>query len=207
MKQLCFAGFLLAGLFLSGCHGSGEIVKLRIQHVESEIDSKGTGLTVAVSPFDDQREAAEHLGLRIHQGGSKTYFDVMEGTLGQNVTSSFVYFLNQSGFSAFPVEGIESADIRIEPAIKKFSVQATDRLLSSFLEVDAIMAFTIYNSADESTVRIAIGVGGTDKNAFFAENDLEKLIGEVLAEGFEEFLEKTEIRGRALKFHLLEESS
>lgn len=207
MKQLCLAGFLLAGLFLSGCHGSGEIIKLRIQHVESAVDSKGASLTVAVSPFDDQREVSEHLGLRIHQGGDKTYFDVMDGTLGQSVTSSFVQFLNQSGFSASPAESIESADIRIEPAIKKFRVQATDKLLSSFLEVDAIMAFTIHNSADESTVRIAIGVGATDHNVFFTKNDLEKLINEVLAEGFEELMEKTEIREQGLKFHLLEKSS
>lgn len=207
MKRLCFAGFLLVGLFLSGCHGGGEIVKLRIQHVEPDVDSKGATLTVAVSPFDDQRQASDHLGLRIHRGGGKTYFDVMDGTLSQGVTGSFVHFLNQSGFSAAPAEGIESADVRIEPAIKKFRVQATDRSLSSFLEVDAIMAFTIHNSADESTVRIAIGVGGTDSEVFFTEEDMEKLIGEVLAEGFEELLEKTEVREQALKFHLLEKSS
>ncbi len=207
MKHLCLAGFLLAGLLLSGCHGSGEIAKLRVQHVESEVDSKGATLTVAVSPFDDQRQASDHLGRRIHRGGGETYFDVMDGTLSQGVTSSFVHFLNQSGFSASPAKDIESADIRIEPAIKKFRVQATDRLLSAFLEVDAIMAFTIHNSADESTVRIAIGVGGTDSDVFFTENDLEKLIGEVLAEGFEELLEKTEIREQALKFHLFEKSS
>ncbi len=207
MKQLCLAGFLLAGLLLSGCHGSGEISKLRVQHVESDIDSKGSTLTVAVSPFDDRRQASKHLGLRIHQGGGETYFDVMDGTLSQGVTSSFVHFLNQSGFSASPAEGIESADIRIEPAIKKFRVQAIDRFLSSFIEVDAIMAFTIHNSADDSTVRIAIGVGETDSGVFFTEEDMEQLIGKVLTEGFEELLEKTKIREQTLKFHLLEQSS
>ena len=42
---------------------------------------------------------------------------------------------------------------------------------------------------------------------FFSEKDLEKLIGEVLTEGFEEFLEKVEVQNQALKFRLPEEAS
>lgn len=207
MKPLCLAGFLLAVLFIFGCQGTGEIVKLRIQHVESAVDSKGSPLTVSVSPFDDRRQSSEHLGMRARGGGGQTYFDVMDGTLSQRVTSSFVDFLNQAGLSASPANGAGPADVSIEPTIQKFTVRATDRPLSIFLEVDAIMAFTVHNAADESTLRIAIGVGRTDNEVFFSEEDLEKLIGEVLAEGFEEFLEKVEVRGQVLKFRLPEESS
>ena len=142
------------------------------------------------------------------RGGGKTYFDVMDGTLSQRVTSSFVDFLNQSGLSASPANGTgATTDVSIEPAIQKFKVQATDKSLSTFLEVDTIMAFTVHNAADESTVRIAVAVGGTDHEVLFSKEDMEKLIGEVLAEGFEEFLEKTEVQGQALKFRLPEESS
>ena len=207
MKPLCLAGFLLAALFISGCQGTGEIVKLRIQHVESAVDSKGSPLTVSVSPFDDRRQSSEHLGMRARGGGGQTYFDVMDGTLSQRVTSSFVDFLNQAGLSALPANGAGPADVSIEPTIQKFTVRATDRPLSVFLEVDTVLAFTVHNAADESTVRIAIGVGGTDNEVFFAEKDLEELIGEVLAEGFGEFLEKIEVQGQVLKFRLPEESS
>ena len=69
------------------------------------------------------------------------------------------------------------------------------------------MAFAVHNATDESTVRIAVGVGGTDHAVFFSEKDLEKLIGEVLTEGFEEFLEKVEVQGQALKFRLPEKAS
>lgn len=206
MKLLCLAGFLLAVLFISGCQGTGEIVKLRVQHLESEVDSKGSPLTVAVSPFDDRRQSSEHLGM-LERGGGKTYFDVMDGTLSQRVTSSFVDFLNQTGFSASPANGTGSAHVRIEATIQKFAVQASDEPLSTVLEVDTVMAFTVHNAADKSTVRVAIGVGETDNQVFFSKEDMEKLIGEVLAEGFEEFLEKTEVQGQALKFRLPEESS
>jgi len=206
MKPLCLTGFLLAVLFISGCQGTGEIVKLRIQHLESAIDSKGAPLTVAVSPFDDQRQPSEHLGIRT-RGGSQTYFDVLDGTLSQRVTSSFVSFLNQAGFSASPVNGTGPSNVTIEAAIKKFKVQATDESFATLLEVDTIMAFMVRNAADESTVRISVGVGGTDNKFFFNGGDMENLIGEVLAEGFEEFLEKTEVREQALKFRLPEESS
>ena len=206
MKSLCLAGFLLAVLFISGCQGTGEIVKLRIQHLESEVDSKGSPLTVVVSPFDDRRTSSEHLGM-LERGGGKTYFDVMDGTLSQRVTNSFVEFLNQAGFVASPANGNGSTDVRIDAIIQKFSVQASDAPLSTLLEVDTVMAFTVHNAADKSTVRVAIGVGETDNQVFFSKEDMEKLIGEVLAEGFEEFLEKTEVQGQVLKFRLPEESS
>ena len=206
MKPWCLTAFLLAVLFIFGCQGPGQITKLRIQHVESAVESKGSPLTVAVSPFDDKRQPSKHLGMRV-RGGSETYFDVLDGTLSQRVTNSFVDFLNQAGLSAAPANGGGSANVRIEPTIQKFKVEATDKALTTHLEVDTIMAFTVHNAADESTVRIAIGVGGTDHEVFFSEEDLEKLIGEVLTEGFEEFLEKVEVQGKALKFRLPEEAS
>lgn len=207
MKPWCLTGFLLAVLFMFGCQGPGQITKLRIQHVESAVESQGSPLTVAVSPFDDKRQPSEHLGTRIRGGGGETYFDVMEGTLSQRVTNSFVDFLNQAGFSAVPVNGAGSANVRIEPTIRKFKVEATDGSLATHLEVDTIMAFAVHNTADESTVRIVVGVGGTDHEVFFSEKDLEKLIAEVLTENFEEFLEKVEVQGGALKFRLPEKAS
>lgn len=207
MKPLCLAGFLLAVLFISGCQGTGEIVKLRIQHIESAVDAKSSSLTVAVAPFTDKRQSSGHLGMRTRGGGSQTYFDVMDGTLSQRVTNSFVDFLNQAGFSASPANGAGSANVRIESDIQKFTVQATDKPLSTFLEVDTVMAFTVHNADDDSTVRIAVGVGKTDHEVVFAKEDMEELIGKVLGEGFEEFLEKTEVQGQVLKFRLPEESS
>ena len=206
MKPRRLIGFLLAILFIAGCQGSGQITKLRIQHDGSAAESKGSSLTVAVSPFDDKRQSSEHLGMRTRGGGGGTYFDTMGGTLSQRVTSSFIEFLNQAGFSAAPANG-GNPNVSIEPTIQKFKVQATDKVLATFFEVDTIMAFTVHNVTDESTVRIAVGVGGTDHDVFFSEKDLEKLIGEVLTEGFEEFLEKVEVQGQALKFRLPEKAS
>ena len=207
MKPLCLARFLLVVLFISGCQGGGESIKVRIQHAGSADDSTSSPLTVEVSPFNDRRPSSEHLGLRTLAGGGKRYFDVLDGTLSQRMTSSFVDFLNQAGFSASTANGTGSADVRIEGAIQKFAVQATDEALSTLLEVDAVMAFKVHNAVDKSTIRVAVGVGETDNTVFFTAKDMEKLIGEVLAEGFEEFLEQTEAQGQALKFRFLGESS
>lgn len=206
MKPLCLAGFLLAVLFISGCQGTGEIVKLRVQHLESEVDSQGSPLTVAVSPFEDRRQSSEHLGTRTY-GRAKTYFDVMNGTLSQRITSSFVEFLNQAGFVASPANGNGSTDLKIDAAIQKFAVQASGPALSTLLEVDTVLAFTIHNAADKSTVRVSIGVGETDNQIVFTAKDMEELIGQVLAESFEEFLEKTEVQGQTLRFRLPEKAS
>lgn len=207
MKPLCLAGFLLAVLFISGCQGTGEIVKLRVQHLESEVASQGSPLTIAVSPFDDQRQSTEHLGTRTRQGRGPTYFDVMNGTLSQEITSSFVEFLKQAGFAVSPANGNGSTDLKIDATIHKFAVQASSSPLFTSLEVDTVIAFTVHNAADKSTVRVSIGVGETDNQVVFAEKDMEKLIRQVLSESFAEFLEKTEVQGQTLKFRLPEKAS
>lgn len=199
MKPLFLTGFLLTSVFLSGCQGSGEAVTLRIQEMQSDLGVKGSALTIAVSPFEDQRPSTDHLGLRIHLGGGKTYFDLMDGHFASHVTRSFLEFLNASGFSASPAEGTESPDVRIDAVVKTFDVKATDRLLVSSLEVDTTMEFTIHNSTDGSTVRVTIGAGGAYEKMLFEQENLEALISDVLKEGFVQLLEETEIQGKTLR--------
>ena len=143
MKPLCLAGFLLGSSVYFRMSRDWRNCQITYPARRSAVDSKGSPLTISVSPFDDRRQSSEHLGMRARGGGGQTYFDVMDGTLSQRVTSSFVDFLNQAGLSALPANGAGPADVSIEPTIQKFTVRATDRPLSVFLEVDAVMAFTV----------------------------------------------------------------
>ncbi len=200
MKPFFLTGCLLVGLTFAGCQVSEHVVTLHLNEMNSETESTGSNLLVAVSSFSDQRPSTDHLGVHIHQGGEKTYFDLMDENVSSHVTDSFIGFLNNSGFSAKAVGDVQSSDVRIDAVLKTFAVKATDYFLTSSLEVDVTMEFTIHNSADKSTVHVTSVSGGTNEDFIYdTKGYLEELLNEALNEGFVQLLEETEIRGKALR--------
>ena len=200
MKPFFLAGCLLVGLTFAGCQVSEHVVTLKLNKMNSKAESTGSKLLVAVSSFSDQRPSTDHLGVHIYQGGEKTYFDLMDGNVSSHVTKSFIGFLNNSGFSAKAVGDGESPDVTIDAVLKTFAVKATDYFLTSSLEVDVTMEFTIHNAADKSTVHVTSVSGGTNEDFIYnTKGYLEELLNEALNEGFVQLLEETEIRGKALR--------
>lgn len=142
------------------------------------------------------------MGVYIDLGGEKEYFNLRDGSLGDVATQSFIHFLNQSGFSASDATDAETADIRIEAEIEQFRADATGRILSTLLEVNTTMVFTIHNAADGSTARVTIAAGETSEEAnfgHFSTQDMVTLINSVLKEGFMNLLNTVEIRGQTFK--------
>ena len=200
MKPFFLTGCLLAGLTFAGCQVSEHVVTLQLNEMNSEAEGTGSNLLVEVSPFSDQRPSTDHLGVHIHQGGEKTYFDLKDENVSSLVTGSFIGFLNNSGFSAKAVGDGQSPDVKIDAVLKTFTVKATDYFLTSSLEVDVTMEFTIHNAADKSTVHVTSVSGGTNEDFIYdTEGYLEELMNEALNEGFVQLLEETEIRGKALR--------
>ena len=168
--------------------------------MNSEAEGTGSNLLVAVSSFSDQRPSTDHLGVHIHQGGEKTYFDLKNENVSSLVTDSFIAFLNNSGFAAKAGKEVQSPDVKIDAVLKTFTIKATDYFLTSSLEVDVTMEFTIHNAADKSTVHVTSVSGGTNEDFIYdTEGYLEELMNEALNEGFVQLLEETEIRGKALR--------
>ena len=200
MKPFFLTGCLLVGLLFAGCQVSEHVVTLKLNKMNSKAENTGSNLLVAVSSFSDQRPSTDHLGVHIYQGGEKTYFDLMDGNVSSHVTNSFIGFLNNSGFSANDAEKVQSPDVTIDAVLKTFTVKATDYFLTSSLEVDVTMEFTIHNAADESTVHVTSVSGGTNEDFIYdTKGYLEELLNEALNEGFVQLLEETEIRGKALR--------
>lgn len=199
MKKFMLLGVMISSLALTGCAGSGEIIKLRLYDMmNSSMENAGGNVSVTVSRFDDQRPPSDHLGSHVCLFGGETYFDLLDGNLGKGVSDAFVNFMGKSGFQANAGTN-GTPDIQITGKVTKFSANATGQFLSTGLSVETIMEFVIANASDGSTVRMTIGAGGTDDVMFFAPEDLEGLVNEVLQEGFEELIEKTEVKGKALR--------
>ena len=199
MKRFMLLGFMMSALALSGCAGSGEVTKLRLDDMmNSTMANAGGNVSVGVSDFDDQRPLSDHLGTHVCLFGGTSYFDLLDGNLGKGISDAFVNFMGKSGFQANAGTG-GSSDIQITGKITKFSANATGQFLSTGLNVETVMEFVIANASDGSTVRMTIGAGGTDDVIFFGPEDLETLVNEVLQEGFEELIAKTEVKGKALR--------
>ncbi len=199
MKRFLLLGVMLSVVTLSGCAGSGEVIKLRLHDMmKTNMADAGKNLSVVVAEFSDERPPADHLGSHVCIMGHITYFDLMDGNLGKGVTTAFVDFLQKSGFQA-TAGNSGPTDVRITGKITEFSADATGQFLSTNIRVHTIMEFTIANAADGSTVRMTIGAGGTDDVIFFGPEDIESLMNEVLQEGFEELIAKTEVQGKTLR--------
>lgn len=199
MKRCMVLGVMMCVVGLTGCVGSGEVMKIRLNDMmQSTMGKAGENLMVSVSGFEDQRPPSNHLGTHVGFFGGVAYFDLLDGNLDKGISEAFVNFLQQSGFHAS--NGSRApGDVRIAGKVTKFSANATGQFLSTNIKVDAIMEFTIENGADGSTVRMTIGAGGTDDVVFFEAADLESLVNEVLQEGFEELIEKTIVEGKTLR--------
>ncbi len=199
MKRFMLLGFMMSAMALSGCAGSEEVMQLRLYDImNSSMENAGGKLVVEISEFEDARPPSDHLGSYAHFFGGTTYFDLLDGNLGKGISEAFLDFMEKSGFQANTGKS-KPADVRITGKITKFSANATGQFLSTKLEVETIMEFVISNAADGSTVRITIGAGGRDDVVFFAQEDLENLVSEVLQEGFEELIQKTEVKGKTLR--------
>lgn len=200
MKPFFLTGCLLVGLLLAGCHVGERVVTLTLNEMNSEAESTGSTLLVAVSPFKDQRPSTDHLGVYLHRGGEKTYFELGDGNVSPHVTRFFLDFLNQSGFSAKAVEDAQSPDVTIDAVVKTFTVNANDYWVTSSLEADVVVEFTIHNAADESIVRVTSASNNTYEDFFFdPKDDLESLMTDALKEGFTQLLKETEIQGKAIR--------
>ena len=201
MKPFFLSGCLLVSLTFAGCQVSEHVVTLKLNKMNSEAESTGPELVVAVSSFDDQRPETDHLGVHVHHGGEKTYFDIENGNVSPHVTDSFIDFLNnEPGFSAEAAQKVQSPDVTIDAVLKTFTVKATDYWVTSSLEVDVVMEFTIHNATDESTVRVTSASGGTNEDFIYDKKEyLEELMTKALNEGFVQLLEETKIQGKALR--------
>ena len=209
MRRFILFGCLMCALGISGCAASGkqirlcavsgEVIQFQLDDMtNSRIESVGENLFVSVADFQDTRPPSQHLGSHLCLFTGEAYFDLMGEDIGQGVAKVFLNFLKKADFQV--TSGSNGAvSTSITGKIIKFSINATRQFLSTKTQIDIIMEFTIANKVDGSTVRMIINAGGTNKVLFFAPEDMEGFVNEILQESFEEFLEKIEVKGKSLR--------
>lgn len=202
MIHFIFPGLTIIMFMLIGCQTTGEVVKLQIGNFQESSETGGGNLKVAVRPFEDQRPHKKDLGIRTGHWGGITYYTLWNGNFGTGFSGAVVDFLQQKGFNAARAGSPShkgTPDVTLSGKIKELTANAKSSFGSTSLEVKALVEFEVKNALDGSTVWITVAASETATEIWFDHEDMEELVNEVLGEVFVQFLEGTEVRGKALK--------
>ena len=90
--RVFFAYALIAGLLLSGCMGTGEVINLEINPLptSSSRDKKAPrdeSILIVVDAFKDVRKDKKKIGLRTHFWGGITNFNAWKGEIGDGMAN------------------------------------------------------------------------------------------------------------------------
>ncbi len=202
MIHFVLAGLTIIMLTLIGCQTTGEVVKLQIENFQGSSETGGGNLKVAVRPFEDQRPNKKDVGIRSGLWEDITYYTLWDGNFGTGFSGAVVDFLQQKGFNAAGAgapsnKGIP--DVTLSGKIKELTADDKSSFGSTSLEAKVLVEFEVKNALDGSTVWITVAASETATEILFDHEDMEELVNEVLGEVFAQFLEGTEVRGKALK--------
>ncbi len=189
---------------LAGCASTGERIDVAIPGSATSPASSGTsgtGLRVAVTPFDDARSDRSHLGSRAHFWGGTSTFDLPKGTVGEAVARAMVQHLNKRGWQASLAgqAGASQPDATISGSIQDLSVNAVSKFGRTELAAKSTIMVHVANHDDESTIQERVLGSGNNEVFWFGPEDAEALINELVDKNIEKFLADTKVEGRTVK--------
>lgn len=195
----------LSWLAVTGCAGKGEVTVVDIPNrpvSPGTLSPPSQPLRVAVEPFEDVRPHKSRLGVRSHLWGGESYFDVPGGSPSQAATQALVQFLNSKGWHAHMVKaglGSQAADLTISGHVLALSVNAKSRVGSTTLMTGSKIMIRALNHADGSVVRMTLNGAGSDSVFWFAPEDAQQLVNDVLNDSFNQLLHSTRVEGHVVR--------
>ncbi len=192
----------LAALTLVGCGGNGESVIMNLQAAAPTAApaKAGTGLTVAVTTFDDSALTdKKRLGSRSHLWGGTSYFDLAEGKPGEVVSQLVADGLKQRGWQVEKAGADGKAQTTISGKIVELSVNADSSFGSTKINSATKVVVEAVNAADGSKVRMTLSGAGAQTVVWFDAEDAQALLGETVTESLEKLIANTKVENNALR--------
>jgi len=188
---------------LAGCAGRGEVIPLQIHPIvtKSEAVSKPTPtLRVAIGSVEDGRSHKTGLGVRTHLWGGVSYFDVPGGNPADVVAQALTDYLTAKGWRVTKGgAGDAGADVVLTGKILELSVHAKSRVGSTKVTTKTKLAVQAQNVVDESTIRMTLNGNGADDVFWFAPEDAQALVNDVLTDSFGKLLQDTTVENKQLR--------
>lgn len=207
MKYIALRTVLLGGLVVcGGCAGKGDAMPINVgitPPVASAAMSPSSAVKVVVIPFQDDRSDRTKLGSRHSLWGSDEPYTVKSGTVGEATAKAFADYLARKGWRAEYASSASQtggADVVISGKIQELSADAHGAVGSTDIAAKNKVVFQAANKADGSSITETVSHAGTYTVFWYAPEDGQEILSEVLERSFEKFASQTKFDGAALRF-------
>ena len=141
-----------------------------------------------------------HVGSRSHFWGDTSYFDLPNGTVGEAVAKAFVEQLKMRGWQvSLDGAGATAPDATITGTIQDLSVTAVSKFGRTEVAAKNTMMVRVANHGDESTIQERLMGSGSDEVFWFASEDAQQLVNEVLEKNIGKFVADTKVEGKTVR--------
>jgi hypothetical protein len=207
VKHIALRAVLLGSLvWVGGCAGKGDAVPLNVGGTSSAkpaAEAPVGAVKVVVTPFLDDRSDRTNLGTRHSLWGSDEAYTLKSGTVGEATAKAFADYLTRKGWRAQYVSSASQAggaDVVISGKILELSANAHGAIGSTDITAKNKVTFQAANQKDGSSITSTNSHTGTYTVFWYAPEDGEEILNEVLERNFEKFASQTRFDGAALRF-------
>lgn len=193
---------------IAGCAGSGQTVALDVVPKLPPVQSLASEpVKIVIEPFEDRRSDTSKLGHRTHLGGGMTYFNVAGGKVGDTAAETMAETLRhhgwqRRGWDARVVQSgvaVSGADIIITGEVLDLAANAKSRFFSTVITSECKMVIKASNTKDGSVTTRNVEGALTQTVFWFEHDDVRKMVGLILKDGFERFVNDTKIEDGTIK--------
>ncbi len=198
---------IVAGLLigLQGCTSQEPLpINLSLRPAaETAAEPVKSRVLVLVTPFADDRSDRTKLGVHKTLWGSSEPVTLRLGTVGDVTGRAFADYLERKGWQVrylasgeTPTEG----DILISGKVLESSVDAHGSLGSTDILAKSKILVHAKNIHDGSSITHTVGHNGTYSVFWFAPEDAEEILSEVMERNFDKFVSQTKLEGSTVRF-------
>ncbi len=208
MKQPGIA-FVVAALLigLQGCTSQEPLpINLSLRpSAEAVAEPAKSRAMVVVTPFADDRSDRTKLGVHKALWGSTKPVTLRLGTVGDVTGRAFADYLERRGWQvrylatgANATEG--EGDVLITGKVLESSVDAHGSLGSTDILAKSKILVHAKNLHDGSAITHTVSHNGTYSVFWFAPEDAEEILSEVMERNFDKFVSQTKLEGSTVRF-------
>lgn len=207
MKSVILGALAVGSLvWLAGCASVGEAVPINVGLKPPATPLAGmpsSDVTVVVVPFEDDRSDRTTVGRRHSFWGTDEPYRLKNGTVGEVTAKALVEYLSRQGWRVRLVPGggkLEPADVVISGKVMELSADAHGALGSTDIQAKNKVLIQASNRKDGSAITDTVSHTGTYTVFWYAPEDGEEILSDVLERNFEKFVSQTKFDGPALRF-------
>lgn len=203
VMSVMMVGLLAGGM---GCASQGDAVPIRLALKPAVGQAEGASsstVPVVVTPFGDDRSDRTKLGVHQSWWGTSEPLTLKQGTVGEVTAKALADYLARKGWRvryASSGTGLNGGEVVISGKVLESSVDAHGTVGSTDIVAKNKIVVHAKNQTDGSSITDTVSHNGTYSVFWYAPEDAEEILSEVMERNFDKFVSQTTFEGSALRF-------